>query len=70
MSPPENFAFVHRWMVNKKMCDLMHADTRQDVEEPEIYNKLGMDDYFSCPILWPRWNRVAKRDINGDGNIT
>ena len=70
MSPPENFAFVHRWMVNKKMCDLMHADTRQDVEEPEIYNKLGMDDYFSCLYYGPGGTESAKRDINGDHKIT
>ena len=53
MSPPENFAFVHRWMVNKKICDMMHADTRQDVENPEDYEKNGMDEYFSCMYIGP-----------------
>jgi len=53
MSPPENFAFVHRWMVNKKICDLMHADTRQDVVNPEFYEKKGMDDYFKCLYYGP-----------------
>ncbi len=67
MSPPENFAFVHRWMVNKKICDMMHADTRQDVENPEDYAKLGMDDYFSCLYYGPGTTETAIRDIDGDG---
>lgn len=24
-SPPDNMVFVHRWMVNKSMCELMHS---------------------------------------------
>ena len=27
-SPHENYAFVHRWIVNQTMCELMHSENR------------------------------------------
>lgn len=30
ISPPENQVFVHRWMVNKRTCELMNSTSNQD----------------------------------------
>lgn len=30
IAPQENFSFVHRWMINKKMCETLHSDPAID----------------------------------------
>ena len=49
LSPPKNMALVHRWMANKKMCNVMHANERTDLEDPELY-EIDMDENFRCPF--------------------
>jgi hypothetical protein len=40
VSPPDNMVFVHRWIVNMRMCELMH-------QTPNIL------DNFNCPYIAP-----------------
>ena len=40
-------ALVHRWMANKKMCNVMHANERTDQVEPESF-EIDMDNNFVC----------------------
>ena len=48
-SPPENYAFVHRWIANETMCNLMHAETNEDGD----YRIQSFDDYRKCKYEGP-----------------
>ena len=48
LSPPKNMSLVHRWMANKKMCEIMHANERTDQENPEDF-RIDKDNNFTCP---------------------
>tara|TARA_B100000925_G_C22004014_1_gene472718 strand:- start:1555 stop:3279 length:1725 start_codon:yes stop_codon:yes gene_type:complete len=43
-SPPKNFVFVHRWIANKTMCNLMHSESRSNVD----HRMQKHDQYLVC----------------------
>ena len=45
-SPMPNYAFVHRWIVNKTMCNLMHAITGQTFH-PRCF-RIEKENNFRC----------------------
>lgn len=65
IAPAENFAFVHRWMVNKKACTMMHSTSSIDSDYICDYAGLGdsVDPYdvnnrvydFGKDLLVPRF---------------
>lgn len=59
-SPMPNYAFVHRWVVNKTMCNLMHANNRTDLDSPSDYI-IKEEENFRC-----RYFGVGMSDESGD----
>ena len=60
-SPIPNFAFVHRWIVNKTMCNLMHANNRTNSSQSSDQYKISEDNNFRC-----RYFGIGMSDNNGD----
>ncbi len=59
-SPFPNYSFVHRWIVNKTMCNLMHANNRTNVSLSADKYKIEKDNNFRCA-----YHGVGMSDLNG-----
>ncbi len=61
ISPPPNMAFVHRWIVNQEMCELMHSENRDDLDSSEAgeYTMAGASNYYRCKYHGPGETRVS-----------
>ncbi len=44
IAPQENYTFVHRWMVNKKACEMMHSESFIDNDYKCEYKGFGDSD--------------------------
>jgi hypothetical protein len=53
LSPPANMSFVHRWMVNRNICQLMHSQERDDQPNPEDYFMGEPEDNYRCKYTGP-----------------
>ena len=51
-SPPKNFVFVHRWIANQTMCNLMNSQSRSNTDD----RMKGYDDYLKCTYTGPEYN--------------
>ena len=60
-SPFPNYSFVHRWIVNKTMCNLMHANNRTNVNLSADKYKIEKDNNFRCA-----YHGVGMSDSSGD----
>lgn len=48
-SPPRNFVFVHRWIANQTMCNLMNSQSRSDFSD-----RMGKyEEYKKCRYTGP-----------------
>lgn len=60
LAPTENYAFVHRWMVNQEVCNSMHMDTTTT-------NKVDPTNNYRCPYKGPGESATAGYyDIDSD----
>ena len=50
ISPPNNMSFVHRWIANKNICDLMHSEDRDDLDSDEAdeWKNQGASEHYVC----------------------
>lgn len=55
VAPVENYAFIHRWMVNQEVCNSMHMTT-------STTNKVDPTKNFRCPYEGP--GQVASGGVN------
>jgi len=55
MAPPSNKAFVHRWIVNQTMCEMMHSENRDDLDPVEAltYKRQGALNFNRCHYHGP-----------------
>lgn len=64
MSPPDNMAFAHRWMVNKKICDMMQSSTNSKYEYICPYT--GLEDVTPPADYTTDTGITSVFDIGGD----
>ena len=55
IAPPDNMAFVHRWMVNQEVCGKMHMTTTSDEENlaSPLRKWSDPDHNYRCPYQGP-----------------
>lgn len=55
ISPPPNMAFVHRWIVNRAVCGMMHSEDRDDLDTDEalLYKMKTSSEYYRCRYYGP-----------------
>ena len=61
-SPPKNFVFVHRWIANQTMCNLMHSESRSNAD----HRMKKYEEYLKCTYNGPKNDGSDFYDLGHD----